>query len=94
MNTTVDDAMVTAAGTLVSLAGTISSSASAAGLPEPEHMPKHDNAIVVLITGFSIINLVSIYDAAGLHLTKCIMCVHPLARMLVMGTLISLLHLT
>jgi hypothetical protein len=38
MNTTVDDAMVTAAGTLVPLAGTLSSSTSAAGLPEPEHM--------------------------------------------------------
>jgi hypothetical protein len=93
MNTALDDAMPTAPATLVSLAGTLSSFAYAAGLPEPEPTPKHDNAVLVFIVGFAIINLASTHNTAELYLAKCIMCVPPLTRMLVMRTLMSLLHL-
>jgi hypothetical protein len=56
---------------------TPSSAASAANLFEPETMPKHGDALDTFIVSFTVVNLASMHIAAGLRLTKCIMCVHP-----------------
>jgi hypothetical protein len=93
VSTTLDDDMATAAGSLVSLMGTLSLSASVASLPEPEHIPKHGNAVVVFIIGFAIINLLPPTMLLDCISPNSITSVHPLTRMLVMRTLMSLLHL-